>query len=100
MAIDGEQAQAHARNQALPGSAVAVHRVDISSANIPAVSFVITAILPTRRHRRNEAVRPDFPIGAVKSYIKGTRHLFLAIIANHYQLQEGARQMLPNGIVS
>jgi hypothetical protein len=45
-AIEREQAQAHARDYALPGSAASVHRTNISSASIPAISFVINAITP------------------------------------------------------
>ena len=51
-AVEREQAQAHARDYALPGSAAAVHRVDVSSANIPAVSFVTLQIC--RRAATNE----------------------------------------------
>jgi hypothetical protein len=47
--------------------------VAISSASIPAVTFVITANLPARRHRRNEAINeaidgsgPGLPMTAVK----------------------------------
>jgi hypothetical protein len=43
--------------------------VAFSSANIPAVSFVITANLKARRHQRNEAIDssgPELPITAVK----------------------------------
>src|SRR6266851_5683586 len=44
-------------------------RVAISSANIPAVSFVITAIMPARGHQWNEAIDssgPELPIASVK----------------------------------
>jgi hypothetical protein len=43
--------------------------VAISSANIPAVSFVITAIMPARGHQWNEAIDspgPELPITSVK----------------------------------
>jgi hypothetical protein len=43
--------------------------VDISSANIPAVTFVITADLPARCHPGNEAIGPGLPIPVVKSRI-------------------------------
>jgi hypothetical protein len=47
--------------------------VAISSASIPAVTFVITANLPARRHPRNEAINeaidgsgPELPMAAAK----------------------------------
>jgi hypothetical protein len=43
--------------------------VAISSANIPAVSFVVTAIMPARGHQWNEAIDssgPELPITSVK----------------------------------
>src|SRR6202790_5859961 len=74
-AIEREQAEAHARENALQRSA-AVHYVDISSANIPAVSFVFTANRPARCHQRNE-MKPSillgsigFPVVAVKSHLE------------------------------
>jgi hypothetical protein len=39
---------------------VAIHWGDISNASIPAVSFIITAIMPTRCPQGNEAVRRRF----------------------------------------
>jgi hypothetical protein len=43
--------------------------VDISSASIPAVSLVLTAIMPARGHQWNEAIDcsgPELPITSVK----------------------------------
>src|SRR5260370_19324751 len=74
-AIEHEQAQADAREYALPGSAAAVHRVGVSSASIPAISFVITAIIPARNHPGNE-VRSELPIVAVKSQIETAHNSF------------------------
>jgi hypothetical protein len=65
--------------------------VDFSSANIPAVSFVITENLPARCHQRNEMkssippVHPDLPTLPVKIQIKGRRHSFSSLIASHSQ---------------
>jgi hypothetical protein len=76
--------------------------VDISSASIPAVSFVITAIMPVRRHPGNEAidfVRPELPIVVVKSQIKRGRLSFPSVIANRSQLEERTPRMRLNGIV-
>jgi hypothetical protein len=65
--------------------------VAISSANIPAVSFVITAIMPVRGHQWNEAIDssgPELPITQSKSQIKPRRNSFPSPIATHSQLQE------------
>jgi hypothetical protein len=78
--------------------AAAVHRADISGANIPAVSLVITAIMPACCHQGNQAVG-SLPIVAVKSQIKGRAHSFPSLIANHSQLQQRTPEMLLNGIV-
>jgi hypothetical protein len=76
--------------------------VDISSARIPAVSFVITANMPARCHPRNE-MKPSilhrsfgFPIVAVKSK---KRHPFPSLIASHSQLEEITLTVPLNGIV-
>jgi len=105
-AIKREQAQAHARQYILPGSAAAVHRVCISSANIPAVSFAITADLPVRCHHRNR-IKPWTPprlqwIGRCsgKSQIKQRRNPFPIFIASNSQLQEGSDPMRLNGTVA
>jgi hypothetical protein len=50
--IEREQAQTDTGKYALPGSAAAVH-VGNSGASIPAVSFLVTALLPTRCDGRN-----------------------------------------------
>jgi hypothetical protein len=92
-----KQAQADAGKYAVQGSA-AVHRVDISSASIPAISFVITAIIPARNRPKNE-VRSGLPIVAVKSQIEIGHNSFPSPIANHSQLQERTQEMLLNGIV-
>src|SRR3984893_2935894 len=47
-AIEREQAEARARQYALPGSSAAVHRVKFPSAGILRISFVITANLQVR----------------------------------------------------
>src|ERR1700682_4744471 len=94
-AIEREQAQADARDYALPGSAGAGHR-----SNIPAVP----AIMPARSHQRNKikrSIRPGsigFPVFAVKSQIKGRHHPFPSLIASHSQLEELTWEMLLNGI--
>jgi hypothetical protein len=69
--------------------------VAISSASIPAVTFVITANLPARRHPRNEAIneaiggsRLELPMRAVKSQTEPTSNSFPSRIATHSQLQE------------
>jgi hypothetical protein len=65
--------------------------VNISSASIPAVSFVIAAIIPARCHQRNEMkssippVHPDLPTLPLKIQIKGRRHSFSSLIATHSQ---------------
>jgi hypothetical protein len=76
--------------------------VDISSAPIPAVSFVITAIVPARCHPRND-MKPSilhrsfgFPVVAVKSR---KRHPSPILIASHSQLEEITLTVLLNGIV-
>src|SRR5229473_7077767 len=99
-AVDDEQAQAHTREYAHPGSAAADHGADISSAGIPAVSFVVPAIMPARYHPSNEAVGPAlwisrFPRSTSESKMKARfipcifaeRHC-LSPIATHLQLQE------------
>jgi len=58
--------------------------MDISSASIPAISFV--AIIPARNHPGNE-VRSELPIVAVKSQIETGHNSFPRLIANHSQLQ-------------
>jgi hypothetical protein len=79
--------------------------VDISSASIPAVSFVITAVMPARCHQRNEMkssippVHPDLPTLPLKIQMKGRRNSFPSRIATHSQLQERTPKMLWNGIV-
>jgi hypothetical protein len=79
--------------------------VDISSASIPAVSFVIAAIMPACCHQRNEmkpsipSVRSDLPTVAVKSQTKGGRNSFPSTIATHSQLQQRIGRMPLNGIV-
>jgi hypothetical protein len=69
--------------------------VAISSASIPAVTFVITANLPARRHPRNEAINqaidgsgPGSPMTAVKSQTEPGSNSFPSRIATHSQLQE------------
>jgi hypothetical protein len=102
-AIEREQAQAHAGEDPLPGSAATVHGADISSAGTPVISF--TAMMAARRHREkqsNEVIDPfrsDLPIAAVNNQI-GSRHdLFPSVIANRSQLEERTPQMPLNGIV-
>src|ERR1700674_1268728 len=67
-AIERKQAQAH--ECASAGSAVAIHWVDVFSGSMPAVSFVITAIMPTRCPQGNEAVRRRCRLPRSKSQIK------------------------------
>jgi hypothetical protein len=80
-----EQAQAHAGEYELPGSATAFH-ADISSASIPAVSFVMTANTPVCSYQRNQtnssipAVRSDLPIAAVKAGSNGGAIHFRALL--------------------
>jgi hypothetical protein len=78
--------------------------VDISSANIPAVSFVVTADRPARCHQRNE-MKPSillgsigFPVVAVKSQLEKSHHPFPSPIASHSQLEEITWGMPFNGI--
>jgi len=73
--------------------------MDIPSASIPAVSFVITAIMPARCHQRNAAVRSALLALAVKSQIKPRRNSFPSVIANHSQLEERMPMLQLNGIV-
>jgi hypothetical protein len=94
--IEREQAQADAGKYALQRRA-AVHRVDISSASIPAISFVITAIIWARNHPASE-VRSELPIAAVKGQIETGHSSFPRLIANHSQLQQRTQGMLLNGI--
>jgi len=71
--------------------------VDISSASIPAISFVITAIISARNHPGSE-VRSELPIAAVKGQIETGHSSFPRLIANHSQLQQRTQGMLLNGI--
>ena len=91
-AIAGEQAQAQTREYALPGSAAAAHRVGAFSANIPAVSLVISADLPARCHPGNDPVRPELRITAHPSQIGPRPNSFPIVIASHSQLQERTRK--------
>jgi hypothetical protein len=75
---------------------VAVHRVDIPGASIPAISFVITAIIPLSCHQGNEAV-PGVAVPAVKA--KPRRSSFPSVIAGHSQLEERTPMLQLNGIV-
>src|SRR5712692_9157778 len=59
-AIEHKHAQSDAPEDALPGSAAAAHGADISSASIPAVSFVMTATMPARGDQRNQRNPIDF----------------------------------------
>jgi hypothetical protein len=65
--------------------------VDISSAGISSVSFVITATMPARCHQRNEAIQSlsgsELPLLAGKSQIKGNYDSFPSFIATSSQLQ-------------
>jgi hypothetical protein len=73
--------------------------VGVSSANIPAVSFVISADLPARYHQGNDPAYPDLSILAGKSQIKRRRCPFPIVIASNSQLEEAASKMLLNGIL-
>jgi hypothetical protein len=75
-------------------SVAAVHRADVSSASIPAVSFVISCIYDGALAPRkwNEAVDPAASIG-----VNGRRHPFPSVIASHSQLEEITWEMLLNG---
>jgi hypothetical protein len=72
--------------------------VDNSSASIPAISLVITAMIPARHHPGNE-VRSELSIVAVKNQIETGHISFPSFIANHSQLQQRTQEMLLNGIV-
>jgi hypothetical protein len=73
--------------------------VDIASASIPAVSSLITAIMPARCHQGNAAVRSALLALAVKSQIKPRRNSFPSVIANHSQLEERTPMFQLNGNV-
>jgi hypothetical protein len=92
MAIEHDHAEPDARDHALPGSAVAAHRVGASSASIPAEFFVITATMPVRCHQEMKQPishsRLDLPIPAFKDQIEGEHNLFPDLIANNSQLEE------------
>src|SRR5258708_15829531 len=88
-AIERDDTEPDACEYPFPGWASAVHSGDISSASIPAVCFVITAIMPARCHQRNET-KSSIPVTAgfsVESQIKERRVSFPSIIATHSQLQ-------------
>jgi hypothetical protein len=77
----------------------------MSSASIPAISFVFKVVSPARGHQSNE-MNPSIPPGsigipgvAVKSGIKGKHHRSPRLIANHSQLEERTPQILLIGIV-
>jgi hypothetical protein len=72
---------------------------------MPAIAFVITAIMAVPRHREKESnqvidpFRSDWLIPAVDNEI-GSRHdLFPSVIANRSQLEEPTAQMPLNAIV-
>jgi hypothetical protein len=73
--------------------------VDISSPNIPAVSFIITSIMPACCHQRNQAVRSELSTVTVKTGMEGRCHSFPSLIATHSQLEERTPEMPLNGIV-
>jgi hypothetical protein len=72
-AIERQHTQPQASEYPLPGSAVALHRVAIPSAGIPAVSFVITAIMPVRspQEMKPPISTSNLPIRAVKARSNG-----------------------------
>jgi hypothetical protein len=70
-----------------------------SSANITAVSFVVSAIMPARCPQGNQAVRSELLIVMVKNWIKGSRHSLPSLIASHSQLQQGSQETPLNGTV-
>jgi hypothetical protein len=80
--------------------------VAISSASIPAVSFVITAIMPVRGHQTYEmnffdpARSSGFADCCGQSQIKGRHRPFPSLIASHSQLKERTRKRSLNGIVA
>jgi hypothetical protein len=73
--------------------------VDAPSASIPAITFVITAILPMRSHQGNQAVVGVAGLLRSKSQIKGRSGSFPSPIASRSQLQQRSWPMLLNGIV-
>ncbi len=87
-AVVCEQAQAQSRDHALPGSAAAAHRVGAFSANIPAISFLISADLPARCHPGNDPARRELRITARQGQIDRRPISFPIVIASHSQLQE------------
>jgi hypothetical protein len=78
---------------------VARHRVVIPSAGIPAVAFVITAIMPVRspQERKPPISKSNLPIRAVKA--RSNRGRLIPFIANNSQLQESSGELPWNGIV-
>jgi hypothetical protein len=80
--------------------------LDISSANIPAVSFVFTAIVPAFGDRRTEmkpSILPGpigFPIAVIKTLITGRNDPFQRVIASLSQMEERRLEMPSNAIPS